>query len=79
MLLVALSVVAVGLLFVGYKFGAIAEAEAARAERAAKQLYVKAHSEVSAKLNAVKAEVSKIEAEAKTEEKAVVARLKALL
>lgn len=38
-----------------------------------------AHSELLNKYSAVKAEVSKIEGEGKAEEKAVVARLKALL
>jgi hypothetical protein len=76
---VVLAVVAVGLFFLGCKCGARAKAEAVQAEQGAARFYAKAHSEVSAKLAAVKAEVSKIEAEAKTEEQAVVARLKALL
>ena len=70
---------AAGLLYVGYKYGARAKAEAVSFEQGAKEYYAQAHSRVSAKLSAVKAEVSKIEEEAKVEEKAVVARLKVLL
>jgi hypothetical protein len=69
---VVLAVVAASFLFLGYTYGSRAKAEAI-------QVYAKAHSEVSAKLSAVKAEVSKIEAEAKAEEQYVVVRLKALL
>jgi len=78
---VALAVVAAaaGLLDIGYMFGARAKAKAVQIEQEAKQLYVKAHSKVSVKLAAVKAEVAKLEAEAKAEEKAVVARIKSLL
>ncbi len=54
--------------YVGYKYGVRAKAEV-----------VAAHTFVSAKLAAVKAEVMKLEAEAKAEEQAVVARIKVLL
>lgn len=79
-LLVAGIAAAVGLLvFVGYKFGERANALVVKYEQEARQAYADAHNEVSAKLASVKAEVAKIEAEGKAEEKSVVARLKALL
>jgi mannose/fructose/N-acetylgalactosamine-specific phosphotransferase system component IID len=66
---------AAGGAFVGYKYGSKVVADL----REAYAYAVDAHSAVKAKLAAVKAEVEKIEVEAKAEEKAVVARLKALL
>lgn len=71
--------VAVGLFFAGSKYGAYVKEGSLEYERAMRQIYVKAHTEVSAKLAAVEAELGKIEAEAKVEEQAVVARLKKLL
>ena len=78
---------AAGLLaFVGYKFGARGKALAVKYEQEGKQLYIEAHSKVSAKLASVKAEVVKAEGELKAKEQgfvtdalALVARLKALL
>lgn len=58
--------------YVGYVYGKKIEAKTTA-------LYKAAHSLVSAKFAAVMAEVAKIEAEAKAEEQAVVARLKKLL
>lgn len=79
--LIVLAVLAAAgaLVFVGYKFGARGKALAVKYEQDAKELYAGLHSKVSAKLASVKAEVVKIEAEGKAEEKSVVARLKALL
>lgn len=69
--------------FVGYSYGSKIAAKAVQelsaAHVAGLNLISSAHKAVSEKLNAAKAEVSKIEAEGKAEDKAVVARLKNVL
>ena len=78
MLLVGLAVIAASL-FVGYKFGARGKAKAVQYEQELKEIYGKAYAKIKANLQAVKAEVAKLESEAKAEEAAAVARLKKLL
>lgn len=76
---IAVPVILLGAGYVGYRYGRVIESSLTRVYVDAYTYYANAHHQVSDKLAAIKAEVEKIEAEAKAEEKAVVARLKALL
>ena len=79
LLLVSLIAAAAGaLVFVGYKFGERAKAQAVKYEQEAKQLYVELHSRVSAKLTAVKAEIEGIEKSGYADVTSAIQRIKKL-
>lgn len=80
LLLVSLIAAAAGaLVFVGYKYGAKGKALAVKYEQEGKQIYIQAHSAVSAKLAAVKAEIEGIEKSGYADVTSAIQRIKKLL